>query len=89
VLIKASKVPASRAYHIRIKGFRNPFSEVPQTHFVVRHFPKCQNLPTDVNHPYEDNSEPIPYTACNLYGESEAEPTFNCWGPEFTWRSIS
>lgn len=48
LIVKAGSVPSNNQYKFVIKGFVNPFSSL-QMNFVVRHFPKCQNLPTTIN----------------------------------------
>lgn len=49
VKIQASKIPDAREYKMKISGFQNPFSKLDTMQFVMRHYPKCANLPNDVN----------------------------------------
>ena len=81
VLVKATSVPAGRAYQMKIKGFKNPFSQIGSMTFVVRHYPKCQKLPPNVNDGSKDHSN------CIIFGKSKANKS--CFGPIYDWETKS
>jgi len=63
-----------------IKGFVNPYSQKNKMQFVIRHYPKCQGLPDEVN-----KQEEAKHSRCKIYKQAAAEATYSCFGPEIFW----